>query len=348
MLIVFILFENVALQISDDDVITYCEALAAFLKRKHEEQLREYNEQVEEELRRKAAETDDRSHPSSSQPSSGFSNVPEQTCLWSPACNELGQPPPYMQLSMEQSFVNWMSMSQKPSFIPRMGNVSNFNAHPLAAMGDSKKSLYSQQVQNHHREVSAVIPQRTGIFPNLMPRSSNPDQRHGYFKQQHIPNHHQQGEFISLSCNYRKSNGHSSAVPSPKSAPQTQASLYGSPQNQKDRSKSSAATRDAPSPFSIFCQLEKQHILQRELEVPHYDMGRYYSGPRFDPKKLPPRYQELIIPADFYKLNADNELGDLMHFNIMMPNGIELSCDISTCVERRWKTKGAWLFFGVI
>ena len=129
--------------------------------------------------------------------------------------------------------------------------------------------------------------------------------------------------------------------------------------------------RDVPSRFNIYCQLEKAHIMQRELDVPldgrdfcrhrNRAIGRYddeEESDHFDPQRegfgsllrLPRRYRGLIIPARFYERYRNENLEQCLHFGVVMLSGIKCEYDISDCVGRRWRRDGeilCWRFMAV-
>lgn len=110
---------------------------------------------------------------------------------------------------------------------------------------------------------------------------------------------------------------------------------------------SKADSQDAPSRFNIFCQLERQYILQRELDAPPSAIA-VASNNLFDPVKegfgteviLPRRYRGLLIPSRFYTECPNHKLEEVMIVKFDLPCGIKCEYDISECISMRWRTNG--------
>mmetsp|Transcript_12060 Transcript_12060/g.25463 ORF Transcript_12060/g.25463 Transcript_12060/m.25463 type:complete len:730 (-) Transcript_12060:271-2460(-) len=99
---------------------------------------------------------------------------------------------------------------------------------------------------------------------------------------------------------------------------------------------------DPPSRFNIFCQLERQYIMQRELDAPPSTLG---EASQFDPIReglgnleIPKRYRGLFIPSNFYDQYPNHSLEEAMHFKFERMSGIKCSYDISVCLGRRWRS----------
>ncbi len=109
--------------------------------------------------------------------------------------------------------------------------------------------------------------------------------------------------------------------------------------------------RDAPSRFNIFCQLERQYILQRELDAPPSAIA-VTSNSLFDPVEegfgseliLPRRYKGLLIPSRFYASCPNQKLEEAMIVKFDLPCGIKCEYDISECISMRWRANGmSWI-----
>jgi len=108
---------------------------------------------------------------------------------------------------------------------------------------------------------------------------------------------------------------------------------------------SNTDSRDVPSRLNIFCQLERQYILQRELDAPPSAIV-VASNNLFDPVKegfgaeviLPRRYKGLLIPSKFYAKCPNHKLEEVMIVKFDLPCGIKCEYDISECIKMRWRT----------